>query len=91
MRSVGFRAYAVRRGAPYDLICANIVSGPLVEVAPRLSRALGPDGLVILSGILRDQESSVIAAYRAQGLALKRRVRDGDWSTLGLAAKRKRY
>ncbi|MGD9538830.1 MAG: 50S ribosomal protein L11 methyltransferase [Alphaproteobacteria bacterium] len=77
-------ARTVRDSAPYDLICANILAGPLVSLAPGLCRVLAGGGLLILSGILTRQESAVLAAYRVQGLALKRRVVEGEWTTLAL-------
>jgi ribosomal protein L11 methyltransferase len=46
-----------------DLLIANILSGPLVELAPDLANLVNPDGQLILSGILEDQADSVIAAY----------------------------
>ena len=85
VRSRGLDARVVARGRPYDLICANILAGPLVLLAPKLRRVLSPGGLLVLSGILARQEATVLAAYRAQGLALKRRLIDGDWTTLALA------
>jgi ribosomal protein L11 methyltransferase len=53
-------------------------------MAPALARALAPGGEVVLSGLLTHQENQVIAAYRAQGLALLRRGRIDNWSTLEL-------
>ncbi len=84
VRSQGLGASAVARGGPYDLICANILAGPLVALAPGLRRVLASRGLLVLSGILVRQEATVLAAYRAQGLVLKRRLIDGDWTTLAL-------
>jgi ribosomal protein L11 methyltransferase len=66
----------------YDLVLANILSGPLRQMAPDLSRVLKPGGRAVLSGLLRHQERAVLAAHRAQGLALERRLRFGDWSVL---------
>ncbi len=85
VESRGLAARAVAQGGPYDLICANILAGPLIALAPKLRHALAPRGLLVLSGILVRQEASVLAAYRAQGLSLKRRLVDGDWTTVALA------
>jgi ribosomal protein L11 methyltransferase len=85
IQSRGIASRAVANGGPYDLICANILAGPLIALAPRLRRALAPRGVLVLSGILVRQEAAVLAAYRGQGLALKRRLIDGDWTTLALA------
>jgi ribosomal protein L11 methyltransferase len=67
---------------PYDLIAANIVLRPLVELAPRLTGALAPGGFVVLSGILREQQNEVRAAYRKAGLIAAGSAPLGDWRTL---------
>lgn len=69
-------------GARYDLVLANILARPLALMARDLARALIPGGIVVLAGLLARQEAPVLAAYRAQGLALKRRLVIDGWSTL---------
>src|SRR5262249_12960276 len=81
-RSHGFAAAAVRRAAPFDLIVANILAGPLSRLARGFGRHLAPGGVVILSGLMNDQEPQVIAAQERHGLALQRRWRSDDWSVL---------
>ncbi|WP_076071458.1 50S ribosomal protein L11 methyltransferase [Sphingomonas montana] len=76
-------ATLVRR-APYDLLIANILAGPLIALAPTLSAALQPGGSLILAGLLNTQADRVIAAYRRQGLRLAERIDTGDWPTLRL-------
>lgn len=76
--------------APYDLLIANILAGPLIELAPSLSAQLAEGGSLILAGLLDSQAERVVAAYRAQGLRLAERADDGDWPTLHLR-KRRRY
>ena len=78
----GFAAPVMQRQRKFDLIVANILARPLIAMAPALARALAPGGEVVLSGLLTHQENQVIAAYRAQGLALLRRGRIDNWSTL---------
>ena len=78
----GFDAPAMQGRRDYDLIVANILARPLISMAPALARALAPGGEAVLSGLLTHQEYQVIAAYRAQGLALVRRARIDNWSTL---------
>ena len=80
------KAATLRRGSPFDLVTANIVANPLIAIAGRLSRALAPGGYVVLSGILRDQEREVRAAYRSAGLTPAGSVRLGEWPTLILRA-----
>jgi ribosomal protein L11 methyltransferase len=66
----------------FDLIFANILSGPLVALAPRLVTRLAPGGRLVLSGLTIDQEREVAAAYRNRGLHLDRRLRFDNWSVL---------
>ena len=81
----GLTSPAIRAHAPYDLILANILAGPLQLLAPALSAALARGGSLVLSGLLRDQELQVLSPYRAQGLIFKRALRKGPWSALILA------
>jgi ribosomal protein L11 methyltransferase len=67
---------------PFDLIFANILMGPLVELAAPMKRAAR--GAVILSGILNDQADAVLSAYVAEGFVLGRRAEIGDWTTITL-------
>lgn len=69
---------------PYDLIIANILAGPLIELAPDFARALVPGGSLVLSGLLETQEPAVRAACRRAGLRLARRSVHGDWAVLWL-------
>jgi ribosomal protein L11 methyltransferase len=82
--SDGYRAKALRDGAPYDLVVANILANPLIELAPGLARALAKNGNAVLSGLLRTQEKDVLAAHEAVGLVLDFRLRLNDWSVLVL-------
>ncbi len=69
---------------PYDLICANILAGPLIDLAPDFGRALVPGGNLVLAGLLTTQEGAVRRACRRAGLRLARRMVRGDWSILWL-------
>ena len=73
---------AVSARASFELIVANILAGPLTRLAPSIAGALAPSGFVLLSGLLRWQENLVLSYYRAQGLKLRARQRDGNWSAL---------
>ncbi|HEX6866086.1 MAG TPA: 50S ribosomal protein L11 methyltransferase [Caulobacteraceae bacterium] len=70
--------------APYDLVFANILAGPLVALAQDIREATAPGGFVILSGLLRTQERRVKAAYLARGFRLVRRIHRDAWATLVL-------
>ncbi len=82
--SDGMRAAPLRQGAPFDLIAANILARPLIALAPGLAARLAPRGVVVLSGLLARQERAVLAAYRAQSLALIERIALAGWHTLVL-------
>ena len=66
---------------PFDLVIANILAGPLIDLAPDFARAIAPGGTVVLAGLLDTQADSVIDAYAAQGLALEDRG-FGEWPVL---------
>jgi ribosomal protein L11 methyltransferase len=70
--------------APFDLILANILAGPLTRLAPQIAAALAPKGFAILSGLLVWQENLVAGFYRPHGLVLRTVRRDGPWSALVL-------
>ena len=75
---------AIRSRAPFDLVCANILAGPLTILAPGLCARLARGGIAVLSGLLRNQEGQVLSYYRPHGLVLRRTYRDGPWSALVL-------
>jgi ribosomal protein L11 methyltransferase len=68
--------------APYDLLIANILAGPLIEMAPDLAGALAPGARLILAGLLDHQADKVASAYRRQGMMAGPRVDRGDWPIL---------
>ncbi|MDO7833899.1 50S ribosomal protein L11 methyltransferase [Sphingobium sp. HBC34] len=70
--------------APYDLLIANILAGPLIELAPSLCALVEDGGTIVLAGLLNEQADAVLAAYRAQGMRLAERSDRGDWPTLRL-------
>jgi ribosomal protein L11 methyltransferase len=89
LRADGVGARAIRAHAPYDLIFANILLGPLKRMATPLRRLAAPGGRIVLSGILRAQANAVVAAYRPLALRSRRDI-DG-WSTLVLVRGRARH
>ena len=74
---------------PYDLLIANILAGPLVELAPDFREATTPGGNLLLAGLLETQEQRVRRAYRQNGFRLAARMVNGDWSILWLRKRRK--
>lgn len=75
----------IRSRAPFDLLIANILAGPLIQLAPSFSRAVAQRGTLVLSGILIPQAPEVIASYLTQGFTLQRHDRITGWSTLTFA------
>jgi ribosomal protein L11 methyltransferase len=80
----GLAARRFRAGAPFGLIFANILLGPLQRLATPMARLVAPGGRVVLSGLLAAQASAAVAAYRARGLSLERRFPLEGWVTLVL-------
>jgi ribosomal protein L11 methyltransferase len=73
-----------RVGAPYDLIFANILLGPLKRLARPAAALLAPGGKIVLSGLLPAHANAALSAYRLQGLRLERRLTLEGWTTLVL-------
>lgn len=80
----------IRARAPYDLVIANILAGPLIALAPDLAAITAPGGTVILAGLMAGQAEAVLAAYHAAGFRLEERRDKGDWPCLRLT-KRHRH
>jgi len=74
--------FAALQGKTFDIITANILAGPLCQMAEDVRRALVPGGFIILSGLLNRQAEDVIDAYRSVGIRLFHQIFIGDWSTL---------
>lgn len=85
VESIGFDSPVLRAGAPFDLIFANILKGPLIELAPDMAAHLAPGGRAILSGLLVEQADEIVEVYQGQGLALETREDLGEWSALTLS------
>jgi ribosomal protein L11 methyltransferase len=84
VEAAGFEHPDLAKNSPYDLVFANILKGPLVELAPAMAAHTAEGGHVILSGLLTPQAEEVIAAYEGAGLTLAERREIGDWTTLTL-------
>jgi ribosomal protein L11 methyltransferase len=78
----------LRARAPYDLIIANILAGPLVELAPSVAGSLAAGGRLMLAGLLDSQADAVAAAYRRGGLMASFSILRGDWPTLVMRKRR---
>lgn len=80
----GYHVPLVAQNAPYDVITANILANPLIEMAPELAKVLRPGSYAILSGLLARQKAEVVAAHEKLGLRLVREEQLGDWRALVL-------
>jgi ribosomal protein L11 methyltransferase len=84
-RSPGYRERGVEKHRGYDVVLANILARPLEQMARDLSHVLAPGGIAILSGLLTNQQSEVLAAHRLRRLRLKQRLVIDGWATLVLS------
>lgn len=84
LEAAGLDHPRLRAAAPYDLIFANILKGPLIDLAPAIGANLSAGGRAILSGLLVVQAEAVTEAYVTAGLRLESRNDLGEWSTLVL-------
>ena len=87
VEAAGFDHPDLAAAAPFDLVFANILKGPLVALAPDMAAQLQPGGYAILSGILNEQADEVIAVYAQSGINLIHREEIVDWTTLTLQKK----
>jgi ribosomal protein L11 methyltransferase len=81
-RADGLAAAAIRAGAPFDLVFANILLAPLQKLAGPLTSLVAPRGRLILSGLLNAQANAARAAY--PNFKLERRIMLEGWTTLVL-------
>ena len=82
VKAEGVSAGKIRRRAPFDLVFANILLGPLQRIAVPLQKLTAPGTRIVLSGLLPVQANAALAAYRA--CALERRIDLDGWTTLVL-------
>jgi len=88
VRANGITARCVRERAPFDLVLANILLGPLQRFASPFARVTTAGGRIVLSGLLPSHVNAAIAAYHA--FALERRFERGGWTTLVLVRRTRR-
>ena len=72
--SSGLQAGELGSRAPYDLIVANILAGPLLDLAETFGASVRPGGRVLLSGLLVEQAANILAAYGRRGFVFERRI-----------------
>lgn len=84
LEAAGFGHPELAAKAPYDLVFANILKAPLVDLAPDMGTNISTAGHAILSGILNEQADDVVVAYDAAGFDVHTREEVGEWTTLTL-------
>jgi ribosomal protein L11 methyltransferase len=85
--AAGFDTPVLAAAAPFDLIFANILKGPLIGLCPDMAKASTQGGYVILSGILNEQAAEVIKVYEENGYSLLHHDMIVEWTTLTFAKK----
>jgi ribosomal protein L11 methyltransferase len=75
----------MRARAPFDLVFANILLGPLKQLARPIRRLAAPGARIVVSGLLPGHANAALAAYRMLGLVLERRIPLDGWVTLILS------
>ena len=85
--SAGADGAITRERAPYDLIIANILAGPLIDLAPDFATIVDRGATIVLAGLLTTQADNVIAAYAREGARTVSRDVRGDWTILRLEAR----
>jgi len=84
LEAAGFEHPRLRAAAPFGLVFANILKGPLIDLAPDMAAHVAPGGQVILSGLLTTQSPDVRAAYDSAGFTVSEAEEIGEWTTLTL-------
>lgn len=82
VEAAGFNAPDLQAAAPFDLVFANILKGPLIGLAPEMAKNISTGGYAILSGILNPQADEVVSVYQQNGFELVKRSEIVDWTTL---------
>jgi ribosomal protein L11 methyltransferase len=85
IEAAGFDHPDLAAAAPFDLVFANILKGPLVALAPEMKAHVVKGGHAILSGILNEQADDVIATYADHGFRLVARDVLGEWTTITIS------
>jgi ribosomal protein L11 methyltransferase len=79
-----------RLRAVFDVVVANVDRATLLERAAELCGRVAPGGTLLLTGFLAEDAPALARRYRAQGLAVNGRAREGDWVLFSLGASRSR-
>ncbi|WP_422532485.1 50S ribosomal protein L11 methyltransferase [Bartonella apihabitans] len=74
----------IKKRVPFDLIVANILANPLIELAPQMVPALKKGGSIVLSGILEEQHDRVVKAFEAEGAKYIKTLHHEGWVAIHL-------
>ena len=74
VHAIGLRHDELQARAPYDLVVANILAGPLMELSDSFSAAVRSGGHTLLSGLLVEQADDILSLYRRRGFTLERHI-----------------
>lgn len=85
LEAAGFDHPEIAAAAPFDLVFANILKGPLIALAPDMAESLAPGGYAILSGLLTEQSEEIVDNFSKLGFTVASRAEIGEWTTLSLA------
>lgn len=87
----GALSQEIAASAPYDLVIANILAGPLISMAPEVAAIAAPGAAIVLAGLLETQRAEVVAAFEACGCVLEKVDRRGDWTILRMLGGEERF
>jgi ribosomal protein L11 methyltransferase len=74
VHAIGLDAPELEGCAPYDLVVANILAGPLAELSDSFAASIRPGGRVLLSGLLVEQAADILAVYGQRGFVYEHRA-----------------
>lgn len=74
----------IKKRSPFDIIVANILANPLIELAPQMVPALKKGGSIVLSGILEEQHDRVVKAFEAEGAKYIKTLHHEGWVAIHL-------
>ena len=78
----GYKTPKVKKSKKFDLVIANILAGPLIDMAPELNEVVTPKAYVVLSGLLKTQEKAILDAHKKFGMKKIGRVTHDEWCAL---------
>jgi ribosomal protein L11 methyltransferase len=84
VEAAGFDNPEIEALAPFDLVFANILKGPLIDLAPDMAEFVASGGTAILSGLLIEQAEEIVKVYQSVGFELSQRRDIGEWTALRL-------